>query len=342
VHFKGDDVMGKNIGKKLKDMLKDDIFDEEYEDDSYDDNEEAYEDESYNDNESDSYDEDSYEDAYDEVEEDTYEDDSYETVDDEPSNDDIYELLGKTSEKKEKQTKKETKSEPKSKSKSNSKKKKSDVRSFALVFSWLLFILLAVVFYFYFMKDLPFFSKEEETTTEAATTEASSLDLPYQVNANPDINTLISQFLSYIVAKDEAGIRTLVVDPNGNVQHYLDRSMLISNFTNINCYTLPGYTEDATLVYVIYNITIPNVVSEHIDIQQFYVINTENGYKIDNREYSPEVAAYIEEQLMTDGIQGLYGLVQESINQSIQNDPTFAEFYQEIFSVTESEDTTEE
>lgn len=302
--------MGKYIGKKIKEILKDDIF-EESEEDLY----EEYSDE---------------DESYEESEEDSYYDNS----------EDVYEVLGKSKDKKNKADK--TKTDKKG-------KKKSDVKSFALVFCWLLFILLAVVFYFYFMGDLPGLGKKDDaTTTESSTTgadttssnttsdvvtEETTLGLSYEVNANPAINELISQFLSYIVAKDEAGIRTLVMDPNGNVQYYLDRGTCISNFTNINCYTLPGYTEDATLVYVIYNITIPDVVSEQIDIQQFYVINTESGYKVDNREYSPEVATYIEQQLLTEDIQNLYILVKDSIEQSIANDPTFAEFYEELMSV---------
>ncbi len=212
------------------------------------------------------------------------------------------------------------------------KKKKNDkssVKTYALVFCWLLFALLVVVFFFYFMKDLPFFNKSEEVADSNETTE-----ITYEVNANSEINMLITEFLSHIVSGNEDGLRKLVIDTNASLEQYLNRALYITEYSNITCYTLPGYTEDATIVYVTYNITIPDVDSRPIDIQQFYVLSTDNGYKIDNRTPSVEVATYINEQNATEDVQKLYADIKESIEASLESDPTFAAFYDEILNVT--------
>ena len=208
-----------------------------------------------------------------------------------------------------------------------SKKKKAGVKVYALVFFWILFVFLVVVFLFYFMKDLPFFNKDKE----ASNTDVA--EVIYEVNAYPEINMLITEFLSHIVSGNEDGLRTLVLDPNASMEQYMNRALYITEFSNINCYTLPGYSEKDTIVYVTYNITIPEVESKPIDIQQFYVINTDYGYRIDNTTPSVEVATYINEQNLTESVQELYESIKNSIDQSLIDDPTFATFYDEILNV---------
>jgi len=208
-----------------------------------------------------------------------------------------------------------------------SKKKKAGVKVYALVFFWILFVFLVVVFLFYFMKDLPFFNKDKE----ASNTDVA--EVTYEVNAYPEINILITEFLSHIVSGNEDGLRTLVLDPNASMEQYMNRALYITEFSNINCYTLPGYSEKDTIVYVTYNITIPEVESKPIDIQQFYVINTDYGYRIDNTTPSVEVATYINEQNLTESVQELYESIKNSIDQSLIDDPTFAAFYEEILNV---------
>lgn len=208
-----------------------------------------------------------------------------------------------------------------------SKKKKAGVKVYALVFFWILFVFLVVVFLFYFMKDLPFFNKDKE----ASNTDVA--EVTYEVNAYPEINILITEFLSHIVSGNEDGLRTLVLDPNASMEQYMNRALYITEFSNINCYTLPGYSEKDIIVYVTYNITIPEVESKPIDIQQFYVINTDYGYRIDNTTPSVEVATYINEQNLTESVQELYESIKNSIDQSLIDDPTFAAFYEEILNV---------
>lgn len=225
-----------------------------------------------------------------------------------------------------------------------SKKKKSNksgILGLLLLFFWLLFILLVVVFYFYYWDELPFNkNKANKTTTEAVTTEGEVLDnasayetvYKYQTNANPDINALIADYYTGLATKDQALLKTLVTDPSmyDDMTDVLAKAAVVTAYSNINCYTLPGVTEDATVVYVVCNITIKNVESKPLDIRCFYVKQTENGYLIDNMPYSDEVSTYISERDAEADIQALYQNVQDNINKCLEEDETFATFYNRV------------
>lgn len=225
-----------------------------------------------------------------------------------------------------------------------SKKKKSDktgILGLVLLFFWLIFILLCVVFYFYYWDELPFNKKstDKKTTTETVT-EGEIQDAnaqydtvyKYKTNANPDINALIADYYAALASKDQAVLKTLVTDPSefDDMTDVLARAAVVTQYSNINCYTLDGYTEDATIVYVVSNITIKNVESKPLDITSFYVVNTEDGYLIFNEPINPELSQFIKERDEEADIQALYQMVQDNINQCIEEDESFATFYDRV------------
>ena len=75
-----------------------------------------------------------------------------------------------------------------------------------------------------------------------------------------------------------------------------------------------------------------NITSVPLNINQFYVVKTADGYKIDNSAHSQEVTNYIETQSQATDIQNLYKAVQDNVNSCIANDAAFAEFYNTISS----------
>ena len=225
-----------------------------------------------------------------------------------------------------------------------SKKKKSDktgILGLVLLFFWLIFILLCVVFYFYYWDELPFNKKgtDKKTTTETVT-EGEIQDAnaqydtvyKYKTNANPDINALIADYYAALASKDQAVLKTLVTDPSefDDMTDVLARAAVVTQYSNINCYTLDGYTEDATIVYVVSNITIKNVESKPLDITSFYVVNTEDGYLIFNEPINPELSQFNKERDEEADIQALYQMVQDNINQCIEEDESFATFYDRV------------
>lgn len=225
-----------------------------------------------------------------------------------------------------------------------SKKRKSNktgVLGLLLLFFWLIFILLCVVFYFYYWDELPFNKKstDKQTTTEAATegevqdnTSKYETVYKYQTNANPDINALIADYYSALASKDQAVLKTLVTDPSefDDMTDVLAKAAVVTGYSNINCYTLDGMDEDETIVYAVSNISIKGVDSKPLDISSFYVVKTEEGYLIYNEPINPELSSFIKERDEEADIQALYQTVQDNINQCLEEDESFATFYNRV------------
>ena len=139
-------------------------------------------------------------------------------------------------------------------SKKGSKEKKG-VAGLLLFLGWMIFVLLAVVFYFYFFSDLDLkmFNKDKATQTDATQEEPAGFS--YETNANLDINSLIIEYYAALAVCDQNKLKSVVTDPSqfDDMTVYQQRSAVIKAYSNVNCYTMPGYTEDATLVYVTSN-----------------------------------------------------------------------------------------
>ncbi len=295
-----------------RDMDLDDIEDEE-EEDSY-----SFEEEDYSDDDTESKKED-----FDE-EDDYEEDDIYDGYDEEDEYDDFLEedpYIIKL-DKKKKYPKKKAKSEEKA------------IKGLALLFAWLVFILLAVVFYFYFMDKLPFFNKEDKETTEEL-----GYEITYELNANEDVNKLISDYYDAMETCNQATLQSLVVDPTvfDDMTFYIEKQKVMTEYKNISVYTLPGYFTGDYVVYVTYDLVIADVNSTLADIQCYYISNTSEGYKINNSSLDPSITAYMNDQLNQPDIQALYGSVKAKIDECLENDPTFKAFYDEMTGQTTGE-----
>lgn len=214
-------------------------------------------------------------------------------------------------------------------------KEKKGIAGLMLFLGWMIFILLAVVFYFYFFSDLDLkiFNREKASNSDAQQQEDQP-DFTYETNANLDINSLIIEYYAALAVCDQAKLQSIVTDPTqfDDMTLYEQRSAVIKAYSNVNCYTLPGYTEDATLVYVTSNLSLANIESVPLNINRFYVLKTADGYRIDNSALSQEVSDYINTQSQTADIQNLYKAVQDNVNSCIAKDTAFADFYNTISS----------
>lgn len=215
----------------------------------------------------------------------------------------------------------------------STKDKNKGIAGLLLLFGWLLFILLVLLFYFYFKNDIPFFNgSDKETEAAVNSSQEKQTVYSYQTNANLDINALMVEYYAALAVCDQTKLQSLVTDTSkfDDMTAYERKARAVTRYSNINCYTLPGYTEDATLVYVICNISIKDVSSTPLNIEWFYVVNTDSGYKIDNGTLDTAVTDYIDSQTASEDIQGLGKTVKDDIDRCIQNDSAFAEFYNEI------------
>jgi len=220
------------------------------------------------------------------------------------------------------------------------KTKDSGIAGLLLLFGWLVFLLLVLVFYFYFMDKIDFNELLGKETT-SVTTEGPVSDNPeefetkysYKTNANLDINSLMIEYYAALAVCDQAKLVTLVTDPSvyNDMTPYEQKSQIITHYSNINCYTVPGNTEDSTILYVTCNINIAGVQSAPMNISQFYIVKTAEGYKINNSVLDEATNSYIEEVSSSEDIQELYRNVKANIDGCLQQDPTFADFYNKIY-----------
>ncbi|MBE5952930.1 MAG: hypothetical protein E7257_02075 [Lachnospiraceae bacterium] len=219
------------------------------------------------------------------------------------------------------------------------KNKNSGIAGLLLLFGWLVFLLLVLVFYFYFMDKIDFNELLGRETT--ATTEGPVSDNPeqfetkysYQTNANLDINSLMIEYYAALAVCDKNKLVTLVTNPSvyDDMTPYEQKSQIITHYSNINCYTVIGDAPDTTVLYVTCNINIAGVDSAPMNISQFYIVKTADGYKINNGQLDASTVSYIQQVGQSEDIQELYRNVKANIDSCLASDPTFADFYNKIY-----------
>ena len=151
----------------------------------------------------------------------------------------------------------------------------------------------------------------------------------YQTNANQDINALIITYLNAYASCDQNLLKECVTDPSqfDDMTNVQSQSKIITAYTNINCYTVNGFDDTATIVYPVTNISIIDVAATPLDIPgPFYVVNQNGQYLIENTELSEDVKAYMSKVDKTDDIQDLYKMVKDDEDKCAEEDPAFKDF----------------
>lgn len=209
----------------------------------------------------------------------------------------------------------------------NSRKKDKSIMGLLLILAWLLFVLMAVCFYFFFFKP----SRKNTETADKQTTE-SQTKFSYKTNANVNINALIADYYEALLKCDKEGLKSCVTNPGkfDDMSYYENLSKVIVGYSNINCYSVDGFTDNATLVYVTCNTKIAGIESTPMDIQTFYIIKTDKEYKIFNENYSSEVSEYIDKVQSDEDIQNLYKEVRNNVEDCKLKDEKFKEFLETL------------
>lgn len=216
-------------------------------------------------------------------------------------------------------------------------KKSSGLAGLLLLLGWLFFILFAVVFYFYFMKDLPFLNTKDKTTTESSETSTveEQNSTTFDADRTAEVTSLITNYYSAYVACDQTKLQEAVTNPEkfDDMTACKEQNKYIIGHYNVVCSIYPGATEDALVVYAVSNLMLPNIASTPLDIQTFYVRNVNGVYIIDNSDLDETVTNYISSITATEDVQNLYITVNDSINDCIAADSAFADFYYNLNAV---------
>jgi hypothetical protein len=193
-----------------------------------------------------------------------------------------------------------------------------------LAVGWISFLILAAIFFVFFFKNLQ--GKDGKIAISF-----TSPKYIYEVNSNLDINSLVVSYLSALVACDQNTLQSIVTDPSqfDDMTKWKERANRISGYQNVDCYTVPGLTEDTTIVYACSTLTIPGITSTPKDMMCFYVEEQDGTYRIVNSELSDEVTAYMESIDANEDIQELYQAVNEDIQRCLSEDQAFYDFYQD-------------
>ncbi len=194
-----------------------------------------------------------------------------------------------------------------------------------LIVIWVLFLAALGGAGFYYYKN------RKEINEDLGVTKGPA----YETNANPNINALVITYLHALGSCDQTILKSCVTDPSqfDDMTLIRNKAKVITGYSNINCYTMPGNTENSTVVYVVSNISIAGVSSTPLDIYvpPFYVIEQDGNYLIDNTTHSQEVSDYINSCTKNADIQKLYQKVLDDQKKCADEDPAFAEFYEKLY-----------
>ena len=139
----------------------------------------------------------------------------------------------------------------------------------------------------------------------------------------------------------------MVKDPSLiNIDELKLRLNYATKYSNPECYTAPGLTEGAFVVYVVVNTQIPGVNVQPLSIHQFYLLPTSyGGYVHDNTmSDNPEILSYIKELNQNPEIVKVFERVEQNNTDSAAQDETLKQFYEKLNSAvsTETEGSTSE
>ncbi len=170
-------------------------------------------------------------------------------------------------------------------------------------------------------------------TTEIKSTGDTSVDtsvtVPMEVNAYPDINNLINAYLTATCTLDVASLKAVVTNPGefDDMATLQARAQYITGYSNVQCYTKVGPEPDSFVVFVVSNMTIANVATAPMEFMTLYVIKTENGYLINNNILTDDITGYIANVKKDSDIQTVMLSVTEYNKQAMESDAGLKAFY---------------
>ncbi|MCR4587953.1 MAG: SH3 domain-containing protein [Lachnospiraceae bacterium] len=184
--------------------------------------------------------------------------------------------------------------------------------------------------------------QEEEVDIETATVETLSEnatipipDVDFEVNAYPEINTLVSDYYQALVDGNMDRLSE-VVSPVSTA--YLTKAQEISKYfeqiVSIEVYTKPGPIADSYLVFPYVEAMFTGYSKQIPSLQTFYVCRNEAGaYYINVEEEQPQnVIDYISGMVLQDDFKDLSNKVSVEFNEMLASDPEFATYYDNLSS----------
>ena len=202
-------------------------------------------------------------------------------------------------------------------------KRKQELKKKKMIFLiWAVFILIVGGCIFFFVTNYDKLKKASDDKKE---------EKVYEKNSDSKVTILVRKYLTALTDCDQQTLKSLVTDPSqfDNMTIYISRSNNVTNYSDIDCYILPGMTDNSYLCYAVSYVSLKGVKSTPMDIMVFYIVNVDGEYLINN-EVDPKIQDYIDQKTLEKDIQDVYRMVKEDEDRCYEEDETLRKFYDRI------------
>lgn len=207
-----------------------------------------------------------------------------------------------------------------------------------LIFGWSLFVFCCILIYIFFGDRIgpkkPITKEEKKAVLDVKidTDQEHDTIVPYQKDANKEINAFIEKYLNAITSCDNEALQDMVT--NGSVysdnEDLKKKAEFITGYDNITIYTKEGLDEGSYVVFVVANVKIAGVNSSPYDIITLYVVNGARGYLVNNGTLSDDANDYIQKIKGDEDIQKIYKSIEKKNKELKEKDSSLQEFFEII------------
>lgn len=208
-----------------------------------------------------------------------------------------------------------------------------------LIFGWSLFVLACVLAYVFigvpFMPEKKAISQEDKIAVlddSVAVDEEHDTMIPYEKDANKDLNDFVSTYFRAITSCDYLRLQDMVMDESqySDDEELKKKLEFITSYDNITVYSKDGLDEGSFVVFAVTNVSIAGVNSAPYDVVTLYIVEGERGFRINNGKLSDDVQKYIEKVKGDADIQKVFKAVEKKNEELKEKDPSLVEFFEII------------
>lgn len=160
----------------------------------------------------------------------------------------------------------------------------------------------------------------------------SAEDATLAVNENEDINNLIKDYFNAKKTVNMESLATLVSDSNQiPKEKFTAMAAYVEDYQNINCYVIKDEESDSYRVYAEYDMKLKNIQTLAPCLTAFFVTGTSDGkYTIYFSALDDAQMDFINSADKNSEIEDLKQDILDKLQEAIDNDETFKQFYQKM------------
>lgn len=156
-----------------------------------------------------------------------------------------------------------------------------------------------------------------------------------------DLNHLIETYLNCRLVGDKEKLSEIVTDINDvDMDELQELRMLIKEYKNVECYTVPTKKTGSYIVYMYYEIVFSGAETPAPGLDRVYVITDSDGkFKLDFGLIPQEVRELMEESEKSEEVQKMIKTVNEKLEDAISKDEKLRNIYANLNGGSDEVDT---